>query len=144
MNTLPMIGMFVVLLMGLWGPVQGQRLTDDAQLRSSDIDIPATIRTGQDYEVRVKVKNVGTTTWQPRQYFLKIRIVRGPSGSSTQRDELAPYVELKNPVAPGEWHTFHYRIEGPSYVGTYQLEWVMSNGRDEFGDDVREQIRVIQ
>ena len=136
--------LLMLALLALLTPAVSQTLRDDAQMRSSDVDIPNVIQVGRTYRVRVGVKNSGTTTWQARKYFLRVKIVRGPSGSPTQREQLTPYLELKNPVAPGESHTFLYEIEGPPYLGEYRLEWVMSNGRDDFGDSVIRAIRVVE
>lgn len=125
-------------------PTLGQTLRDDAQMRSSDVDIPNRVQVGRTYRVSMKVTNNGTTTWQARKYFLRVRIVRGPSGSPTQREHLTLHLELKDPVAPGESHAFSYEIEGPPYLGEYRLEWGMSNGHDDFGDRVTRTIRVVE
>ena len=116
--------------------------TYDAEIRTSNVDIPTRMEAGKKYRVRVTVKNNGTIKWEGHPFALSSRIYRGPSGSATQRDELTPLVDLKGAVDTNGSHTFEYYVEAPNYAGTYELEWSMMRGSTKFGDKVRRTITV--
>lgn len=116
----------------------------DADIRPSGITIPAKINPAREYTVRVVVENSGTCSWETGSRIrLSVRIVRGPSGSPTQRDELTPILELKNKVEPGRSITFQYEIEGPYYLGRYTLQWVMTIANKDFGMEAEKTIEVV-
>jgi hypothetical protein len=116
----------------------------DATLTTSSVTIPAKINPAKEYTVRVVVENSGTCTWETGSKIrLSIKIVRGPSGSAVQRDELTPIVDLKYKIEPGKSNTFQYEIEGPYYLGRYTLQWVMTINNKAFGNDVEKIIEVV-
>jgi hypothetical protein len=116
----------------------------DATMTTSSVTIPAKINPAKEYPVRVTVENSGTCTWETSSKIrLSIKIVRGPSGSAVQRDELTPIVELKYKVEPGKSHTFNYDIKGPYYLGRYTIEWIMTMNNKPFGNEVEKTIEVV-
>lgn len=116
----------------------------DATITTSGVTIPAKINPAKEYPVRVTVENSGTCSWDAGSKIrLSIKIVRGPSGTAMQRDELTPIVELKYKIDPGKSHTFNYDIEGPYYLGRYTLEWIMTINNKPFGNEVEKQIEVV-
>ena len=92
--------------------------------------VPATIGTNQSGGVSVTLKNTGNTTWMPGSYRL---------GSQNPQDnqiwKTAKRIELDAPVAPGEQKTFSFFISSPATPNTYNFQWRMVKGTDEwFGD----------
>lgn len=125
--------------------VQTANAQEDAEIRTSDVRCPAEIKENRTGTITVRVRNNGQTTWRGKgKYFLKITIPRGPSGSAVQRDELQPFTVLQDDVAPREYHTFSIKIEGPSYTGTYTLQFQMANNNQTFGDARTCTIQVIR
>lgn len=117
--------------------------TLDADLSSSDVKIPTTMKAGQKYDVAVKVKNVGSMRWQGRDFQLLTKIRRGPSGAPTQRDEFTPHVYLKDSVETNAKTEFHYKVEAPTWTGNWELEISMAKGSTQFGDRVSKTIKVV-
>lgn len=141
-------GKFVIFAIGLifsiFSSADGQTCEMDAALTPSGINIPNKLVQAKEYQVDVTVKNSGTCAWEPSSKIrLSIKIVRGPSGSAMQRDELTPIVELKYKVEPGKPHSFHYTVEGPAYPGPYTLEWVMVMNNKPFGNEERKSIEAV-
>jgi hypothetical protein len=131
-----------LLLLGTVARAQSCKM--DATITSSNITIPAKINPAKKYDVRVTVENSGTCTWDTTSKIrLSIKIVKGPSGAATQRDELTPIVDLKYKVLPGKSQTFNYEIEGPYYLGRYTLEWIMLLNNKPFGNEMRKDIEVV-
>lgn len=127
------------------GSASSQACNMDSTISPGRVRIPAKINPGKKYSVAVTVTNSGTCTWETSgRIRLSIKIVRGPSGSGTQRDELTPIVELKYKVPPSRSHTFHYDIEGPNYLGRYTIEWILVTQNRPFGNEVRKTIEVVQ
>ncbi len=118
---------------------------DDAELRDNYVQMPARIQENKKAKVTVRVKNNGETVWSGKgKYTLKVFIVRGPSGSPAQSEDLAPYIELKDDVSPRETHYFTYEIEGPNYTGTYDIEFSMANNNKRFGETAHATIQVYR
>jgi hypothetical protein len=125
-------------------PARGQTCDMDAQIRPSDVVIPSQIVVNKTYRVRVTVVNNGTCNWDTSSGIrLSIKILRGPSSSATERDELTPIVDLKYKIKPNDRHEFEYEITGPYYLGNYTLEWKMVRQNKWFGDAVTKQITVV-
>ncbi len=134
----------VGLIFSIFGAAHAQTCEMDATISPSGIRIPTKIIPAKEYDVDVTVKNSGTCTWgRSSKIRLSIKIVRGPSGSAAQRDELTPIVELKDQVEPGESQRFNYEIEGPYYLGSYTLEWIMVVNNKPFGNEVKKVIEVV-
>lgn len=139
---------FTMFLLGtiflLSQPTKAQSCEMDAQIRPSDVSIPNQIVVNKTYRVQVTVVNNGTCNWETSSGIrLSIKILRGPSGSAAQRDELTPIVELKYKIKPNQRHEFEYEITGPYYLGNYTLEWKMVQHNKPFGDVVTRQITVV-
>ncbi len=94
--------------------------------------------------ITVQVENTGTTDWDSASFRLVGRIVKGPSGSPVQRDELA-HDNTKVSLEARRRDFFTYEVEGVPYLGRYEIEWCMarSNGR-RFGDCMRREITVVE
>lgn len=141
------IGALTLLIFGFLtaaASVNAQSCRMDARITTSGVTIPAKINPAKTYPVRVTVENSGTCTWDTGSKIrLSIKIVRGPSGTAMQRDELTPIVELKYKIEPGKNHTFNYEIEGPYYLGRYTLEWIMTLNNKAFGNEVEKIIEVV-
>lgn len=125
--------------------VQKANAQEDAEIRTGDVRCPAEVKEDRTGTITVRVRNTGETTWRGKgKYFLKITIPRGPSGSGVQRDELQPFTVLQDDVTPREYHTFSIKIEGPSYTGTYTLQFQMANNNQTFGDARTCTIQVVR
>jgi hypothetical protein len=125
--------------------VQTAKAQEDAQLRAGDIRCPDQVRVDRSETVTVRTRNTGETTWIGKsKYFLRISITRGPSGSAVQRDELTPFTVLPDDVKPNEYYTFSLKIEGPTYTGSYTLQFQMSNNGRNFGDKATCNIQVVR
>jgi hypothetical protein len=116
----------------------------DAEIRESNIRFPRTMKPGKSYNVSVKVRNNGDVRWSGREFSLRSRIYRGPSGSPTQRDELTPEIDLTSVVETNEYYTFDYKVVAPNYQGQYILEFHMVRGSRHFGDTTRVTTRVAE
>jgi hypothetical protein len=84
---------------------------------------------GTTYPVTVKMKNIGSTTWQPGDISL---------GSSNPPDSTTwglSRVALPGPVASGESATFSFNVTAPATPGTHNFQWrlVEGGGSDYFG-----------
>ncbi|MEW6126899.1 MAG: NBR1-Ig-like domain-containing protein [Acidobacteriota bacterium] len=148
MKTLITKTTFTILTLGmiflLSQITNAQSCEMDAQMRPSDVVIPSQIVVNKTYRVRVTVVNNGSCNWDTSSGIrLSIKILRGPSGSSAQRDELTPIVDLKYKIKPGDRHEFEYEITGPYYLGNYTLEWKMVKQNKWFGDAVTKPITVV-
>jgi hypothetical protein len=131
--------------------VDAQSCSMDATIKPADIYIRGAsgsnpeINPGKTYDVSVRVTNSGTCTWTSTgKIILVAKIVRGPSGSKLQRDELTPDIPpMKGKVEPGKPYVFYYKIEAPYYLGAYKLEWIMTTSGKEFGSEAQKDIRVV-
>lgn len=116
----------------------------DAKFGRSDIRFsPNPLRVGKRCDVVVKMQNVGDVRWSGREYRLKCKVHRTPSGGPGQIDDFTPDdIYCKAPVNPTEKTEFHYSAVAPSYPGEYTLIFTMVHGREEFGDKVDFRIEV--
>lgn len=115
----------------------------DAEFRRSDIRMPTTMKAGQKYDVVIKVKNSGDIRWQGRQFRMKGKIRRSPSGAPAQREELTPDVDLVSVVNTGEVWDCHFSVHAPTWTGHYELQYSMAEGNNEFGDKVDVDVDVV-
>ncbi|HQW44517.1 MAG TPA: hypothetical protein PLX74_10070 [Chitinophagaceae bacterium] len=96
------------------------------------------------YKAYVTVLNTGTCGWDEGEVELRVKIIRCPSGSACQRDELIPTRwDVNNEYRPkGESEVFIYDFEGPEYTGKFQLSCqVFYQGRS-FGDAVTYTVEI--
>ncbi len=82
--------------------------------------VPNNMVVGQAYNVSVRMRNVGSTTWTPGAGH---RL-----GSQNPQDNHTwglGRVLLAGPVAPGALATFNFTVVAPSVPGTYNFRWRM-------------------
>jgi hypothetical protein len=90
----------------------------------SALTVPPVIIAGQRVPVSLKVKNAGTSVWDPAQGF---RL-----GSQSPRDGMTwgrNRVELPGPVKPGEEVELRFEIDAPAEPGKYVFQWRMVQER---------------
>jgi hypothetical protein len=95
----------------------------DAQILSQSV--PSTMAAGQSYAVSIRLRNVGTQSWNPI----------GPQCNAYRLGSANPYnngtwlpatrVELPAPVAPGGEVTLGFTVTAPATPGTYNFQWQM-------------------
>lgn len=96
------------------------------------------------YSTDVKVNNTGTCTWEVKDVELRVKIVRCPSGSACQRDELIPKKWDMNEkhVIPGYDDHFVFEWEGPPYNGKFVLSYQLYYNGKPFGDAITTTIEI--
>ncbi len=95
--------------------------TNDASFVSQN-QIPTTLAPGQVAEVKVRMKNTGTTTWtNSSEHKLGSQ---NPQGNSTWGSNRA-MLPSAGSVSPNQEHTFTFSITAPSTTGSYQFQWKM-------------------
>jgi hypothetical protein len=97
------------------------------------------------YKAYVRVTNQGTCAWGVREVELRVKIVRCPSGSACQRDELIPNKWDYNEkyINPGDYEEFIYDWEGPPYTGKFVLQYQVYYENKPFGDPVNTTIEIL-
>lgn len=93
--------------------------------------------------ISVQIENSGTADWDSGNFRLVGRVVRGPSGSPVQRDELA-HDNTKVSLEARRRDYFTYVVEGTPYVGRYEIEWCMAKSNGRFGDCMQREITVVR
>lgn len=97
--------------------------------------------------ISVQIENTGTTDWESGNFRLVGRVVRGPSGSAVQREELA-HDNTKVSLEARRRDYFTYVVEGTSYLGQYEIEWCMAKSSgsrfERFGDCMERTITVVR
>lgn len=86
--------------------------------------VTQTMTAGYSYNVSVKLKNTGTTTWRAANDYALVTPY--PNSWSPRR------VNLPAAVAPGAQVTFSFRVTPPS-VGTHTFKWRMRRAGEAFG-----------
>lgn len=135
----------------------GSGILLNAQLKSSQpcvydgyikrVDMTSEIETDEKKRVYVEAINEGTCIWNKNEVWLVVELVKGPSGSKLQRDELVPTSKIypsSSAVGKGETAKFYYDIEGPSYTGEYKIEFNTVFKGSEFGDGTVKYIKVVE
>jgi len=117
--------------------------TLDADFSRSNIRIPSSMKSGQSYDVTIKVKNVGDIKWQARDIKMKCTVKRGPSGAPTPKEEFTPEVDLSTAVNTGQTWDCRFKVRAPKWTGRYTLQYSMADGRNEFGDKVDMDVEVV-
>ena len=88
--------------------------------------IPATLKAGEQADVKIKMKNTGTSAWTKTGINPFVLAARNPLGDNRRWG--ISRVELpagKTIVQPGEEVIFAFKITAPSKVGTYDFQWQM-------------------
>lgn len=92
--------------------------------------VPASMNSGQTYNVSVTMQNTGTSTW-PAGYSYRL-------GSQSPQDNTAwgfNRVSLATSVTPGDIGTFNFTVTAPATAGNYNFQWRMvQDGVQWFGD----------
>lgn len=91
-------------------------------------NVPATMTSGQSYNVSVTMRNNGTTTWTVDNYKL---------GSQNPADNLTwalNRVNVPATISPGADAVFNFSVTAPSAAGTYNFQWrMLKEGAGSFG-----------
>lgn len=87
--------------------------------------VPAQIRPGETEQVKITMKNTGTSTWTRRNNVFGHKLgSQCPQDNTlwgTNRVKLPPGTEVK----PGQTHTFVFDITGPAAYGHKCFQWQM-------------------
>jgi serine protease len=88
-------------------------------------NVPSTMTRGQNYPVSIRVRNVGTQTWNP--IGPQCNAYRLGSANPLNNGTWLPAtrVELPAPLAQGGEATLNFTITAPSTPGTYNFQWRM-------------------
>ncbi|HEV7374559.1 MAG TPA: DUF2079 domain-containing protein [Pyrinomonadaceae bacterium] len=87
--------------------------------------VPASMTTGQSYEVHVSMKNTGINPWTASRYYRLAQLGKN-------HDWGIERVELPSSVPQGASVTFGFRVTAPSTAGTYSFHWGMVQERIAF------------
>lgn len=97
---------------------------------------------GEQVNVLVRMRNVGSTTWTPAAFRLGSQNPQDNTLWGTNRVSLPSNVQ----IPPGGFFDFLWRIQAPAATGTYNFQWRMvHDGVRWFGDftpNVRIQVRA--
>src|SRR5437660_4574350 len=106
---------------------KGLPLPDSAfKAQLSVADLPASMRTGQKYVVRVTLRNESAVTWPGRQPAWQYQITVGDRWLNEKRttiNELDGRVALDDDLAPGEVAVLSLPITAPPAAGNYILQF---------------------
>jgi len=92
-------------------------------------NVPTTMTSGATVSVSITMTNTGNEIWTKGDYKLGSQYPQDNSSWGFSR------VELDEPVAPGDSHTFNFDITAPVSAGTYDFQWRMVHeGVEWFGD----------
>jgi hypothetical protein len=84
--------------------------------------VPTTMAAGGRYIVSVTMNNTGSTTWTPEgSYMLGVQNPQNSPVWSVKRAAMPAGTR----VAPGQSHTFTFRVFAPATPGTYNFQWKM-------------------
>ncbi|WP_028594342.1 NBR1-Ig-like domain-containing protein [Paenibacillus assamensis] len=108
----------------------------DAEIVS--YDFPKSMYLGEEYEAKVTVRNVGSTSWSEQK---QVRL-----GAIDDQD---PFAIGRHPISGGQEvgyaseRTFVFRLKAPDVPGTYTTDWRMvQDGVTWFGDSLKQVILV--
>lgn len=82
------------------------------------------------YDVRVTMRNSGSTTWSTGQYKLKVTTTGADNILDTWK---VANVELSNDIYPGSEVTFNFKVTAPSEDGVYNLQCQLIKDGTFFG-----------
>ena len=93
--------------------------------------VPDSLATGQRFNVSIRMKNTGTTTWTTAATADGYRLVsQGPVNNNIWG---VSAIVLPQSVAPDAEVVFNFTITAPSAPGAYRFEWAMMRGQFSFG-----------
>jgi uncharacterized membrane protein len=87
--------------------------------------VPASMTTGQSYDVHVTMKNTGINPWTASRYY-RLALLSRTHDWSIER------VELPSTVPQGASVTFDFKVTAPRAAGTYSFQWGMVQERVAF------------
>jgi subtilisin family serine protease len=91
--------------------------------------VPASMYAGEAYNVTIKMKNIGNTTWEAGTGY--------KLGSQNPQDNTrwgTSRAVLTNSVPPGGTATFTFQVWAPGQVGSYNFQWrMLREGVEWFG-----------
>lgn len=85
---------------------------------------------GLTYDVRVTMRNSGSTTWSTGQYKLKVTTTGADNTLNTWK---VANVELSNDIYPGSEVTFNFKVTAPFEDGVYNLQCQLTKDGTFFG-----------
>jgi hypothetical protein len=119
-----------------------------SKIASSDVRLPDEIHSGKKLQVYVTAYNIGDCDWMNGEVAMRVTIVRGPSGSAVEREELTTQGDIKmdrtEVDSKSGYGKFYYDIEGPDYAGEYILQFQLVHKGKPFGAKVQQDITVIK
>lgn len=89
--------------------------------------VPTSMKTGQEYEVTVRMRNEGSGRWLGRSTFHL-----GSEGPMDNMTWAVRRATLASDVAPGDTATFTFKVKAPVTPGTYPFSWRMLIERVEW------------
>jgi RHS repeat-associated protein len=99
-------------------PEDGEPLYNGAGLITSLV--PSTMETNGIYEIRVAMRNNGTTTWTPALGYTLAS--KNPDNNMTWG---VNRVSVGYNIDPGDRYDFYFQVRAPSMPGTYSFNWGM-------------------
>jgi hypothetical protein len=98
-----------------------------------NVNVPATMTTGEKYKVRLTLKNTGEVEWLPVSSEYKIYPVTETSSDVTYPGWNTTPIELTNAISPGKTGDVEFEVTAPLDPGKYNLQWMMKKGDSFFG-----------
>ena len=98
------------------------------------------------YQAYISAENKGTCGWDDGEIELRVKIIRCPSGSACQRDELIPskWDTNKDYINSGQTGRFIHYFEAPAWNGKFVLQYQLYYKGKPFGDPVLKTIEILQ
>ncbi len=97
------------------------------------IDVPRNMTAGEKYNVKVTMKNTGTTEWSlsPSTEYKLAPVIE--SSDITYPKWNTNSIYLSKAVQPGEVLDLEFDVTAPLEAGAYDLQWMMKKGDSYFG-----------
>ena len=97
------------------------------------------------YHASITAENIGSCDWGVKEVELRVKIIRCPSGSACQRDELIPDKWDLNESIRGirEKEIFIYYFEAPLYTGKFVLQYQLYYDNKPFGAPILTTIEIL-
>lgn len=125
-------------------PGYSQTCKMDSSFAPSDIDIvPTKVVVGKWGKARVNVFNSGTCTWTTKAVELSIEITRKPPGSPSAIKGFPKKLSLRLSVDPRKTQTWYFDITDLYHIGSYTLEFKLTNNGKPFGTEVPKSFEVV-
>lgn len=93
-------------------------------------DVKSEMEIGLTYDVRVTMKNSGSTTWKPGEYKLKVST---KGADNTLNAWEVANVELSNDILASSEVTFSFKVTAPNISGVYNLQCQLVKDGTFFG-----------